>query len=51
MVGAGMLKVLLVDDDISVIKCFEKMISWTNLGYDKVFTATNRVSARIRVQQ
>ena len=36
-----MLKALLVDDDISVIRCFEKMIEWKKLGYEKVFTAIN----------
>lgn len=36
-----MLKALIVDDDIAVIQCFEKLIKWNELGYDRPFTAIN----------
>lgn len=36
-----MLKALIVDDDISVIRCFEKLINWKETGYDQIYTAIN----------
>lgn len=36
-----MLRALIADDDMAVAKCFEKMISWNELGYDRPYTAAN----------
>ncbi len=36
-----MLKALIVDDDITVIQCIDKLIRWQELGYEKVYTAMN----------
>ena len=36
-----MLNALIVDDDIAVIQCFEKLIDWNALGYNRPYTAIN----------
>ena len=36
-----MLKALIVDDDMAVERCFQQLIKWEELGYDKPFVASN----------
>lgn len=36
-----MLRALIVDDDLVVEQCFQKLINWEDLGYEQPYTASN----------
>lgn len=36
-----MLRALIVDDDLVVEQCFQKLINWEELGYEQPYTASN----------
>lgn len=45
------MNLLIVDDQIHVLKGLEQAISWTELGFDQVFTALNAIEARQIITQ